>query len=173
MERRSKERIPPLEIYTDGSLKKQGQNMTFGGWCFYVIRNDNCIYAKVDSMPNTTNQRMELQAVVEALKYAQSARRKNEKVIVYSDSAYIINCYEKEWYIAWEYNGWLTSRGESVKNQDLWHEIVPFFDDFWYDFRKVKGHDKCFWNLQCDEMAQAAAEKLKKNWRGYNEQRSL
>lgn len=168
MERRSKERIPPLEIYTDGSLKKVGQTMTFGAWCFYAVRNNVCIYSKAEGVVDTTNQRMELQAVTEALKYAQSVRRRNEKVIIYSDSAYFINCYEKEWYISWEYNGWMTSKGESVKNQDLWHKIVPFFDDFWYGFKKVRAHDNCYWNLRCDEMAQHVAESLKINWRGKN-----
>ncbi len=166
MEKRSKERILPLEIYTDGSLKKQGQNTTFGAWGFFAVRGNEVVYSQVDGVVNTTNQRMELQAVVEALKYAKSIRRRNEKIIIYSDSAYIVNCYEKEWYIGWEYNGWMNSKGEKVKNQDLWYQIVPFFDDFWYEFKKVKGHENCYWNLRCDELVQYTAEQLKKQWRG-------
>ena len=163
---RSNERVIDIEIYTDGSLKKSGQSATFGGWSFLIVQDSNLIYQTSGSEYNTTNQRMELTAVREALKYVQTIRRSSEKVIVYSDSAYIINCYLKEWYIAWQYNGWQNSKKEDVANQDLWREIIPFFDNFWYDFRKVKGHSNVFWNEKCDEAAQFEAESLKKNWRG-------
>ena len=61
MERRSKERIPTIEIYTDGSLKKSGQIMTFGGWAFVASRDTKEIYSAAGSEYGTTNQRMELQ----------------------------------------------------------------------------------------------------------------
>ena len=91
MEKRSKEKLIPLEIYTDGSLKKMGQRSTFGGWAFYALREGNDFYHKSGSVAMTTNQRMELLAILEALKYAQGIRQKGEKVIIYSDSAYAIN----------------------------------------------------------------------------------
>lgn len=166
MERRSKEKIIHLEIYTDGSLKKTGQSSTFGGWCYIVVRDSKEIYYASGNEYNTTNQRMELLAIANALKYIKTIRRKSEKVVIYSDSAYAINCYLQEWYINWQSNGWVNSKKEDVANKDLWREIIPFFDDFWYDFRKVKGHDGNYWNEICDERAQAEAEKLKKNWRG-------
>ena len=163
---RKNERIINIEIYTDGSLKKSGQVATFGGWCFIAIQDSKLIFQKSGSEYGTTNQRMELIAVVEALKYAQSIRRNSEKIIIYSDSAYLINCYLKEWYTKWQINGWRNANNKEVANQDLWKEIIPFFDNFWYDFRKVKGHAGIMWNEKCDEMAQSEAEHLKKNWRG-------
>lgn len=166
MERRSKERIPSIEIYTDGSLKKSGQTMTFGGWAFVVSRDAKEIYSAAGSEHNTTNQRMELMAICQALEYAAATRRPSERVIIYSDSAYAINCYQKDWYLGWLYNGWMNSKNEPVANQDLWMKIIPYFDDFWYDFRKVKGHNNNLWNEEADELAQAAADGLKKNWRG-------
>ena len=166
MEKRSKEKIETLESYTDGSLKKMGQRSTFGGWAFYVIRNGTDIYHKSGSVGMTTNQRMELLAILEALKYAQTVRKKGEKVIIYSDSAYAINCYLKEWYSTWQINGWRNANKQPVANQDLWEEIIPFFDNFWYDFRKVEGHTGIYWNEQCDKLAQLEAETLKINWRG-------
>ena len=165
-ERRSKERVQDLEIYTDGSLKKMGQTMTFGGWAFLAVRDSVCIYGASGDVVNTTNQRMELTALVEALKYAESVRRPHERITVYSDSAYIINCYLQDWYLGWVHNGWLNSQKKPVANQDLWEQIIPFFDSFWYSFKKVHAHSGEFWNEQCDTKAQDAAERGKKNWKG-------
>ena len=166
-ERRSKEKIINLEIYTDGSLKKIGKT-TFGGWSFIAIRDGKEIYSAADGECNTTNQRMELEAIRQGLKYASSARNPNEKVVIYSDSAYAINCYLKEWYIKWQSNGWINSNNQPVCNQDQWYDIIPYFDNFWYDFQKVEGHANVFWNEKCDEAAQDIAEKLKIKWRGTN-----
>lgn len=166
MERRSKERIEAIEIYTDGSLKKVGQQMTFGGWGFIVTKDSKEIYRQSGSEYNTTNQRMELTAIQQALHYIHSIRRKSEKVIIYSDSAYVINCYLKEWYINWQHNGWINSSGNDVANKDLWFKIIPYFDNFWYSFVKVDGHSGIYWNEACDELAQSRAEELKKNFRG-------
>lgn len=165
-ERRSKEKIINIEIYTDGSCKKVGKEMTFGGWGYLVILDGKEIYEASGSEYKTTNQRMELTAVSEALKYIQTIRRPSEKVIIYSDSAYVINCYTQNWYINWMHNGWVNTKQEPVANQDLWWNIIPFFDNFWYTFRKVKGHADNFWNNKCDELVQREAENLKRNWRG-------
>ena len=168
-ERRSKEKIINIEIYTDGSLKKIGQTMKFGGWAFIVIKDNKKIYSADGSEYGTTNQRMELKAISKGLEYASSIRRVNERVIVYSDSAYAINCYQQEWYINWQNNGWINSKKQDVANQDLWFKIIPYFDNFWYGFKKVEGHSNVLWNEECDKLAQEAAEKLKINCRGQNE----
>ena len=163
--KRSKEMVQPLEIYTDGSLKKSGP-LTFGGWAFVALKNHDYSYEASGSIHNTTNQRMELQAIVNALEYAREVKRNPEKVIIYSDSAYVINCYLQEWYIHWQHNGWQTSTKKDVANQDLWRIIIPYFDNFWYDFRKVPGHAGNKWNEYCDQLAQREAEKLKRHWGG-------
>ena len=165
MERRSKERIITLDVYTDGSLKRSGKT-TFGGWGFIVTRDSKELYAMADSEANTTNQRMELKAIQKALEYVSSIRRNNEKIIIHSDSAYAVNCYLQEWYLNWENNGWLNFKKQPVANKDLWEQIVPYFDNFWYDFQKVEGHSGNYWNERCDEIAQTAAEQLRINWRG-------
>lgn len=166
MERRSKERVIALEVYTDGSLKRLGAKATFGGWAFYALRDGAYVFHNSGHENMTTNQRMELLAVLEGLKYAQSIRKNGERVIIYSDSSYVINCYLQEWYRKWETNGWLNANKKEVANQDLWREIIPFFDNFWYVFRKVEGHAGVYWNEKCDNLAQAQAEKCKINWRG-------
>ena len=170
MERRSKERVIELRVYTDGSLKKSGQRMTFGGWAFVVSRDDEEVYSAAGSEYGTTNQRMELRAIYEALEYVSTIRRPSERVVIYSDSAYAINCYLQEWYMGWLYNGWLNAKKEPVANKDLWMKIIPYFDNFWYSFRKVEGHAGNVWNEKADEYAQAAAEGLKKNWRGLKDE---
>lgn len=126
-----------------------------------AIRDTELVYWAADSEEGTTNQRMELRAILEALKYAQSVRRPNERVMIFSDSAYAVNCYTQQWYEKWRRNGWRNSKDEDVANQDLWSEIVPFFDNFWYTLRKVEGHNGVYWNEECDRMAQTLAGSLK------------
>lgn len=159
-ERRDKEKIQTLDIYTDGSLKNFGMTVKFGGWAYIAVRDNVVVHSDCGNKRLTTNQRMELTAVAEALKYASAFRTLNEKVVIYSDSAYIINCYLKEWYINWINNGWMNSNRKPVANQDLWEQIVPYFDNFWYTFRKVEAHAGVYWNEQCDSMAQQKADRL-------------
>ena len=161
MEKRSRERIMTMDIYTDGSLKKLGTT-TYGGWGFVAIRDSNKINESGGSEAKTTNQRMELKAICEALAFASTHREPHERVIIHSDSAYAINCYLNEWYITWQNNGWLTSTKKPVANVDLWAAIIPYFDNFWYSFEKVEGHSGNLWNDRADEIAQTQAQALKK-----------
>ena len=165
-QRRSREQMAKLEIYTDGSCKKLGSVKTFGGWSFIALRGGERIYEVAGGEEDTTNQRMELLAIRNALEFASKNRQPNESVIIYSDSAYAVNCYQQEWYVNWQRNGWTNAKGESVKNQDLWIDIVPYFDNFWYDLSKVKGHGSNYWNNECDRLAQLRAQELKTNYRG-------
>lgn len=164
-ERRSKEKIINLEVYTDGSLKKLGKK-TFGAWGFIAIRDSNEFYRASGVEMDTTNQRMELSAVLKALKYISTVRRPSERAIIYCDSAYVINCYSQEWYNEWLRNGFMTSTKNPVKNIDLWEQIIPYFDNFWYYFSKVPGHAGNYWNEKCDEMVQKEAQTAKEKWRG-------
>ena len=163
---RSHAQIAQLEIYTDGACKKLGTNATFGGWSFIALRGGERIYEIAGCEYGTTNQRMELLAIRNALEFAQKNRHPNENVIIYSDSAYAINCYLQSWYVNWQQNGWQNSKKQDVANQDLWIEIIPYLDNFWYHFQKVKGHGNTFWNNECDRLAQLKAQELKDNFRG-------
>ena len=165
-QRRSKERIVDLEIYTDGSLRRVGKEMTFGAWGFIVVQDGNKIYEASGSEYGTTNQRMELEAIVQALQYIVTIRRPNERVAIYSDSAYAINCYLQEWYVKWQENGWVNSKKENVANRDQWQKIIPYFDNFWYTFDKVPAHSGLYWNEKCDTLVQQATDRLKSTWRG-------
>ena len=109
---------------------------------------------------------MELEAIVQALNYIITIRRPNERIMIYSDSAYAINCYLQEWYVKWQENGWVNSKKENVANRDQWQKIIPYFDNFWNTFSKVPAHSNIFWNEKCDKMVQEVAERMKFEWRG-------
>lgn len=110
----------------------------------------------------TTNQRMELQAVLEASAWSYaSIRRAFDEVHIYTDSAYIHNCREQKWYDNWQNNGWINSKKEPVANKDLWEQIIQFFDHPQFYFHKVAGHSTNhnqheYWNNEVDKMVQNA-----------------
>lgn len=148
-----------MRLYTDGSCKK-GK----GGWAFVLLEDDGSrIVAQSSSVSNTTNNRMELLALIEGLK--EASKNEGNKLFrcrVYTDSAYCLNCYKEGWYKIWKKNQWVNSRKEPVKNRDLWEELIPFFDKSQYEFLKVTGHSGDYFNEMVDSMAQAAADSLKK-----------
>lgn len=161
----SKARVPTIEIYTDGSSKSSGAQR-FGGWAFLVVEDNNASYMEHGAEMDATNQQMELMAVAKALEYISQKRRHEEQIIIYSDSAYIVNCYLQHWYENWEQNYWRTSAGKPVANTDLWSRIIPYFKSYWYDFRKVAGHKGIVWNEKCDKAAQFEADYIKHHWEG-------
>lgn len=164
-ELKRKEKIIPLEVYTDGSCKKRGIQ-TFGAWAYVIVKDGKILTQDSGSSPNSTNQRMELLAAIKGLEAADMIKQPLENIILYSDSAYLINCYSQEWYIGWRANGWKNAARKEVANQDLWIKLVPYFEKFGYIFKKVKGHADNLYNNLCDEMAQREAEQCKINWRG-------
>ncbi len=102
---------------------------------------------------NTTNQRMELTAVVEALR---ALKVSGWDVVVYSDSAYIVNAFGQDWIGRWQKNGWKNSKKEDVANQDLWKSLLAFMSKNRVRIEKVKGHSGDQWNERCDELARKA-----------------
>lgn len=135
-----------INIYTDGSCDSNpGGN---GGYAAIIFDGVNPI--KISGYePNTTNQRMEILAVIKALEYF----REPKQIYIYSDSAYVCNCYKGKWYENWMSNGWINSKKEPVANKDLWErfvELVSFHD---IEFCKVKGHSNNLLNNECDKMA--------------------
>ena len=101
----------------------------------------------------TTNQRMELTAVVEALR---ALKISGWDVVVYSDSAYIVNAFREDWIGRWQKNGWKNSKKEDVANQDLWKSLLALMEKNRVRIEKVKGHSGDRWNERCDELARNA-----------------
>ena len=133
-----------VTIYTDGACSG---NPGPGGWAAVLIYGEyhKEIYGGEEK---TTNNRMELQAVIEALKRLKEPCH----VKVFSDSAYLVNCFQQKWYQQWERKGF-------KKNADLWKELLALVRQHQVEFIKVKGHSDVKWNNRCDELARKAIPK--------------
>jgi len=140
------------EVYTDGACSNnQAAGMQPGGWG--VVFTDGRTFS--GGMIQTTNNRMELTAAIEALKNTPSG----SQVTIFSDSAYVINAFNQNWIKNWIRNGWKTSQGKPVENQDLWKSLVPLTQDREVKWVKVKGHSGNKWNEIADQLAVQAITK--------------
>lgn len=153
-----------IKIWCDGAASHNGRADAIGGWG-YVIQFSNEEPLMFGGKKNgATNQQMELVAMIQALYFAQGQLDRGEgefvlpcePIEVYTDSAYIANCYKQEWYKAWEINGWLNSKKEPVANKELWQLLIPFFRMHNIKIIKVKGHDSNLGNQLADKVAVAA-----------------
>ena len=113
-----------LEFYTDGAFSSKTE---MGGWAAVCVEDGNVIDTQSGYEPYSTNNRMELTAFLSALENADTIETGNTKVTIYTDSAYIANCFNQNWYVKWMSNGWRTSDKQDVKNQDLWRRIVALY----------------------------------------------
>ena len=139
-------------IYTDGACSG---NPGPGGWGAILMYKS----AKKEisgGMKNTTNNIMEITAVIEALK----CLKVESDVQVYSDSAYTVNAFKQGWIYNWMKNGWKTANKDPVKNKELWQELYDLTKKHKVEFIKVKGHADNEFNNRCDEMARNEILKL-------------
>lgn len=136
--------LKQIEIYTDGACSG---NPGPGGWGAILQFGEN--YKEISGFaPDTTNNRMEITAVIEALKSLKYPCT----VKVYSDSAYVVNAFNQKWIVNWQKNNWKSKSG-SVLNQDLWKELLNYTKVHKVEFIKVKGHSDNKYNNRCDELA--------------------
>lgn len=148
--------LPLVEIYTDGACSG---NPGPGGWAAVILRDDAELEISGGEV-RTTNQRMELKAAVEAL----SSLAEPFRVRLYSDSAYLVNCFHQDWMARWRVNGWNNAKGKPVENQDLWKQLEALAAKHRVEWIKVKGHSDNFYNERCDALArQAIADYLEVN----------
>ena len=103
-------------------------------------------------MPDTTNNIMEITAVIEGLKKLKFAC----EVEIYSDSSYVVNAFNNFWIQGWIKNNWINSSKEPVKNKELWQELYELTKKHKVKFIKVKGHSDNKYNNRCDELARNA-----------------
>lgn len=142
-----------ITIYTDGACSG---NPGPGGWGAILMMGANKKEIS-GGQKNTTNNIMELTAVIEALKLL----KRPCKVDLYSDSAYVVNAFLQNWINGWIKNGWKNSSKEEVKNKELWQELLSLTKIHSVTFHKVKGHSDNKFNNRCDELARNAIEVLK------------
>ena len=139
-----------VQLYTDGACSG---NPGPGGWgC--ILNFNGKTKEMSGSMPNTTNNRMEIFAVISGL----GALKEPCIVEVYSDSAYTVNAFNDHWIDNWQRNGWINSKKQPVENSDLWKLLLQIIRIKKHEvhFHKVKGHADNPWNNRCDELATSA-----------------
>ena len=141
-----------IVIYTDGACSG---NPGPGGWGAVLIYKDNKKEISGGSK-NTTNNIMELTAVIEALKQLKYPC----EVDLYSDSAYVVNCFNQGWIYNWQKNNWKTASKEPVKNKEIWQELYDLTKIHKVKFFKVKWHSDNELNNRCDELARNAIKEL-------------
>lgn len=153
-----------LRIYTDGACS---MNPGPGGWAA-VYAYPIGIKQISGYEKKTTNNRMELLAVVKALQnYMDNDYDEKIKTLeIISDSAYVVNAVNQFWIRSWYKNHWMTTEGNPVKNSELWKELLRLLSEFkWIGvkimFIKVKGHSGNTLNELVDELAKAEIEKHK------------
>ena len=149
-----------IEIYTDGSCKGNGTENAVGGYAFAVLKDKELVYKEARYELSTTNQRMEMRAVIAGMDWLAHNMMVTgfDEVYIYTDSAYIYNCVAQHWYESWRLNDWMTSRKTPVANRDLWEEMLPIIYNPTVTFKKVRGHSGHQWNDFVDYLAQEAAE---------------
>ena len=139
-------------IYTDGACSG---NPGDGGWGAILV------YGKHEKEisgfeKETTNNRMELKAAIEALRLLKEPC----EVDLYSDSAYLVNAFVQNWVSNWKSNGWKTKGKDDVKNIELWKELDRLCDVHRIKWIKVKGHSDNEYNNRCDKLA---TDEIRKN----------
>ena len=140
-----------VEIYTDGACSG---NPGEGGWgAVLKYGSSEKVMSGYEAM--TTNNKMELQAAIEALRSLKEPCEVN----LYSDSAYLINGFEKDWIGKWKRNGWRNSGKDEVKNMDQWKELDRLNSIHAIRWIKVKGHSDNEYNNRCDKLATGEIKK--------------
>jgi ribonuclease HI len=143
----TEKKLHPLHIYTDGASRGNPGN---GGYGILLLWGDKKKEIS-GGFRLTTNNRMELMAVIVALK---SLTKKDIPLTIYTDSKYVVDSVEKKWLLGWIKNDFKGGK----KNKDLWLEFYALSKDFKIKFHWVKGHADNPYNNRCDELATAAAD---------------
>lgn len=143
-----------VTIYTDGACSG---NPGPGGWGCVLMYGQHKKEMS-GGEPQTTNNRMEIQAALSAL----SILKEPCLVDIYTDSAYLCNAVEKKWLANWQRNGWKTASKSPVENQDLWQSLLSLMNRHAVTFHKVKGHADNEYNNRCDALARGAIKAMQK-----------
>lgn len=154
-----------INVYTDGACSG---NPGPGGWAMAICLKDE-IFTLSGGIENTTNNRMELAAIINALNEISKMQRRlnmKEKFVIHSDSAYCVSAINNGWVDNWQANGWLTKNKDQVKNIDLWSAFWPMYKRLTKSdsikFVHIRGHKGIEGNELVDKLARAESLKRKK-----------
>ena len=151
-----------VRIFTDGACSK---NPGPGGWAVVFNTADKCETISGNERM-TTNNRMELRAVIEAFKKILSKNLSDVKYELYSDSAYVVNSINNGWVDTWQQNNWKTTKNIDVKNRDLWENFILLRNKakslgIYIKIIKIKGHMGNTFNELVDKLAKEESLKAK------------
>lgn len=147
-----------IYIYTDGACSG---NPGPGGYAALIIYGD--LEEKISGYdPETTNNRMEMMAVIKALNSIKGKINEDTIVKIISDSDYVVKGLQ-EWLPGWKKRGWKTADRKAVKNQDLWKELDSLVSEFRIELIKVKGHSGDVYNERVDSLAR---KEIENNYKG-------
>ena len=144
--------IDRIVVYTDGACSG---NPGPGGWAWAIAPDGQRSGSGGET--STTNQRMELMAVLEAVR---SLADDTVEIHVVSDSTYVVNCFRDGWWVRWRRNGWRNSQRQPVANVDLWEPLVDLVERRAVTFAWVQGHSGDPMNDRVDALAVAAVPRL-------------
>lgn len=136
-----------MEVYTDGACGKDGR----GGWAYVIDVPGGPVLEFSGSEPNSTNNKMEMMAVIQALK-----AHPGKNMLIYSDSQYVVYGATR-WIEGWVARDWYTADGKPVKNREYWEAIMNLMGGRKVQFQWVKGHADNDLNNRADRLAQFAA----------------
>ena len=141
-----------VDLYTDGACSGNPGKGGYGGILIYNGVEKK--YSGGEAM--TTNNRMELRAVIEGLKLLKEPVELN----IYSDSAYVVNAFLENWIENWQLNGWRTASKKPVQNVEIWQELLELLAPHTVTWNKVKGHADNQYNNECDRLAVNAINQI-------------
>jgi len=144
-------------IYSDGACSGNQFKSNSGGWGA-VLQYNGTTKEIYGGEHNTTNQRMEITSCIKALEQMKTA---SIPIAIYSDSAYLVNCMNQQWYKKWQMNGWKNVKKKPVENRDLWERLIELIATYDVSFEKVAGHQGVELNERADELARKGIEELK------------
>lgn len=154
-----------IRIFTDGACS---ENPGPGGWAAVFNSENRCDIIRGNEI-ETTNNRMELKAVIESFKKILSkGPRQNIEFELYSDSAYVVNSINNGWVNKWQQNNWKTTKYNDVKNRDLWEEFAELYNKIklyklFVKIIKIKGHVGNTFNELVDKIAKEESMKAKED----------
>lgn len=153
-----------IKLYVDGAASKNGMDGAQGGYGAVILYNneEHHLFGRVSG--KVTNQVCEIWAAIVGIQsiYANFSLElmADRRVEVYSDSAYVVNCINDEWYKKWQNNGWLNSQRQPVANKPLWEKLIALLPYADITFIKVKGHEGNKYNEIADELAQKGSKSI-------------
>ena len=144
-------------IYTDGGCRDNGAKENIGAIGIVLMYPEkNYLKEYKKAYMNTTNNQMELLAVIQGLKMLKQPC----KVDIYSDSAYVVNAFQQRWIESWRKKGWTRGKSGELKNKELWMELYHLTQIHQVQFKKVKGHADNEYNNRCDQLVNIAMDEM-------------